>query len=75
MDIGLQVSLSESFNIVSAGLCKVRDAPIVTSDEVSWNFFPFSRQRPTDSESIVKVIDRTLFTIDILSGQSGNGEH
>ena len=59
MDIGLQVSLSESFNIVSADFVS-QDIPIVTSSEVSW--MPrFFTAEPTDSESIVKAIDRTLF--------------
>lgn len=59
MDIGLQVSLSESFNIVSADFVS-QDTPIVTSDEVSW-MPAFFTAESTDSESIVRAIDRTLF--------------
>jgi hypothetical protein len=59
MDIGLQASLSETFNIVSADFVS-QDVPIVTSSEVSWmpKFFVAS---PTDTESIVCAMERTLF--------------
>lgn len=59
MDIGLQVSLSESFNIVSADFVS-QDTPIVTSSEVSWMPWFFTAE-PTDSEAIVDAIERTLF--------------
>jgi hypothetical protein len=35
MDIGMQLSYTESFNIVSADFV-VRDVPIVVSDAISW---------------------------------------
>lgn len=59
MDIGLQVSLSETFNIVSADFVS-QDVPIVTSSEVGWmpKFFVAS---PTNTESIIRAMSRTLF--------------
>ncbi len=49
MDIGLQVSFTETFNIVSADLvaCGI---PIVVSNEVQWAAFPHAD--PTDSSDI-----------------------
>jgi hypothetical protein len=59
MDIGLQVSLSETFNIVSADFVS-QDVPIVTSKEVMWmpKFFVAS---PNNTESIINAMKRTLF--------------
>lgn len=59
MDIGLQVSLSETFNIVSADFVS-QDVPIVTSREVMWmpKFFTAS---PNNTESIICAMNRTLF--------------
>lgn len=59
MDIGLQVSLSETFNIVSADFVS-QDVPIVTSREVMWmpKFFVAA---PNSTESIICAMKRTLF--------------
>lgn len=51
MDIGMQVSLSETFSIVTADMVSV-GLPIVVSHEVGWASF-FSKADPTDSEKIV----------------------
>jgi glycosyltransferase involved in cell wall biosynthesis len=59
MDLGLQVSFSETFNIVSADFVD-RDIPIVTSDEVDW-MPKFFTAKPTDTESIVRTMNRVLF--------------
>jgi hypothetical protein len=50
MDIGLQVSFSETFNIVSADFVSM-GVPIVVSGEVPWA--PrFIKASPTDSQAI-----------------------
>ena len=58
MHLGLQVSFSETFNIVSADFVG-EDVPIVTSAEVSWmpNVFTAS---PTDTATIVRAMERAL---------------
>ncbi len=58
MHIGLQVSFSETFNIVSADFVG-QDVPIVTSSEVSWmpNVFTAS---PTDTVSIVRSMEMAM---------------
>ena len=51
MDIGMQVSLSESFNIVAADMV-IEDVPVVVSDEINW--LPWICQAdPKDSEDII----------------------
>ena len=59
MDIGLQVSFTETFNIVAADFA-VNNVPVVTSDEIHWSD-PLMRAHPTDSASIVKAMERALF--------------
>ena len=51
MDIGMQVSLSESFNIVTADLIS-QDVPVVTSKEIKFVSYPFKAD-PTDTDQIV----------------------
>lgn len=51
MDIGMQVSLSETFSIVTADMVSV-GLPIVVSHEVGWANF-LSKADPTNSEKIV----------------------
>lgn len=51
MDIGMQVSLSETFSIVSADMVSV-GLPIVVSPEVGWAN-TISKAAPTNSEDIV----------------------
>lgn len=50
MDIGLQVSFSETFNIVSADLLS-QGVPVVTSDEIPW-VNPWFTAKPTKSNHI-----------------------
>ncbi len=54
MDIGLQVSFSETFNIVAADLVN-NNIPVVVSDEISW-VSPLFYAKTTSSKSIVKKI-------------------
>lgn len=56
MDIGMQVSFSETFNIVTADLL-TNGVPVVVSDEVRW-VAPQLRADPNDSHSIVKTLGR-----------------
>jgi hypothetical protein len=58
MDIGMQASLSETYNIVSADMVSV-GLPIVVSDEVNW-CSPISRVSAVDSKSIVEGLHRVL---------------
>lgn len=55
MDIGMQVSLSETFSIVSADLVSV-GVPIVVSPEVGWASL-VSKVKPTDSRDIVAGLE------------------
>ena len=59
MDLGLQVSFSETFNIVSADFVD-RDIPIVTSTEVDW-MPKFFTAHTTSTKSIVRAMKRVLF--------------
>ena len=58
MHIGLQVSFSETFNIVSADFVS-EDVPIVTSPEVDWMPL-FLTAEPTDVGSIVRAMGRAM---------------
>jgi len=54
MDIGMQVSFSESFNIVSADFAN-NYVPIVVSDEINW--LPWwTKAKPTCTKSIVRKL-------------------
>ena len=59
MDIGLQVSFSETFNIVAADFVS-EDVPIVTSKEINWmpKFFVADS---TKAKTIADTMSRTLF--------------
>lgn len=57
MDIGMQVSFSETFNIVAADLIS-QGVPIVCSDEIPWSFSKFNAI-PEDSKSIVDALNKT----------------
>lgn len=59
MDIGLQVSFSETFNIVAADMVTSR-IPVVLSPEMTWSS-KFCQANPTDTKSIV---DRMLGVLD-----------
>lgn len=54
MDIGMQVSFSETFNIVGADLIS-QGVPIVSSDEIPWIFNCYTA-KPTESEEITKKL-------------------
>jgi hypothetical protein len=56
MDIGMQVSLSESFNIVAADFVS-SGKPIVVSPNIRWAS-PFSKTNPNSVRSIVKGLYR-----------------
>jgi hypothetical protein len=60
MDIGLQVSFSETFNIVSADFVN-NNIPVVTSNEVDW-VNPVFYANPSKVESIVSKMKRALFS-------------
>lgn len=62
MDLGAQVSYSETFNIVSADMV-VNDVPIVTSSEVRW-VDPTFHADPNDSRDIVATMHRAM-TCDV----------
>jgi len=57
MDIGMQVSFSETFNIVGADFIS-QGVPLVTSDEIPWASSLYNAD-PVDSESIVKALTKT----------------
>jgi glycosyltransferase involved in cell wall biosynthesis len=58
MDVSLQVSYTETFNIVTADAV-VNDVPVVTSPDISWiNYLSYAD--PNDSNSIVAAIERVL---------------
>ena len=59
MDIGLQVSFSETFNIVAADF-SVNDVPVVTCKEIDWSN-KYLHADPTDCESIVEAMYRAQF--------------
>lgn len=56
MDLGLQVSLSETFNIVAADFVW-NNIPLVGSDEISW----LDRRYKADPNSIENIIDKMNF--------------
>lgn len=58
MDIGLQVSLSESFNIVTADFI-AQQIPIVVSDEITWAA-PEAKVETSDSVAIMDLMDSFL---------------
>ena len=56
MDLGLQVSFTETFSIVAADLV-TRDVPVVVSSEINW-VYPRYYAHPTDSNEIVEKMER-----------------
>lgn len=54
MDIGMQVSFSETFNIVAADLIS-QGVPVIGSDEIPW-LFPCYTAKPTESEEILSKL-------------------
>lgn len=59
MDIGMQVSFSETFNIVAADFVD-QNIPILTSVEIDWMPLLFTAE-PANSKSIVCGLHRVLF--------------
>lgn len=59
MDIGLQVSFTETFNIVAADFVN-NDVPVIVSDEIDW-VFDLYKAEPTDSSTIMKKMSLGLF--------------
>ena len=58
MDLGLQVSLSETFNIVTADFVK-QQIPVVVSNEINWIDNNF-RTNPTSLNDIIDTIHKSL---------------
>ncbi len=63
MDVGLQVSFTETFNIVAADFvdCNV---PIVVSDQIEWMSYLY-KAKPTDSKSIMEKMNFALKTSNL----------
>lgn len=59
MDMGMQVSYSETFNLVSADAV-AQNVPIVVSSEVSWAACVSKVEDPTDIDSMVKTMHRVM---------------
>jgi len=57
MDIGLQCSFSETFNIVGADLIS-QGVPLIGSKEIPWSS-SFGNADPTDSQEILDALHRT----------------
>jgi hypothetical protein len=57
MDIGLQCSFSETFNIVGADLIS-QGVPLIGSKEIPWST-GFGNADPTDSQDILDALYRT----------------
>ena len=54
MDIGMQVTFSETFNIVAADLV-TNDVPVVLSKEVEWSF-PWFHADPTSMKQMLEQL-------------------
>lgn len=59
MDLGMQVSLNESFNIVTADFVS-QNVPVVTSPEITFVSSMFTAT-PTDTNKIMKAMDWALW--------------
>jgi hypothetical protein len=55
MDVGMQVSFTETFNIVAADMVAA-GVPVVVSPEISW-VYTYSQADPTDLPAIVSVLN------------------
>lgn len=62
MDIGMQVSFSETFNIVAADMVAA-GLPIVVSPEIAWSS-KWSQADPTDAKDIKSVMLRVIGTLE-----------
>lgn len=56
MDVGLQLSFTETFNIVIADLV-ANDIPVVVSDEITW-VSKFCKTNPLNVSNIIKTLKR-----------------
>lgn len=65
MDIGMQVSLSETFNLVTADFVTM-NRPVLVSTEVDW-VDPRVQAGPTDSEDIIKKMRISLRAESIIA--------
>lgn len=59
MDIGLQVSFTETFNIVAADFVN-NNIPVIVSDEIIWTSDLYKAE-PTESKSIINKLSLGLF--------------
>jgi hypothetical protein len=64
MDIGLQVSFTESFNIVSADFVS-RGVPVIVSREIDWIPRHFWAN-PTDVNDIISTMESVLFGYNLM---------
>jgi hypothetical protein len=60
MDAGMQVSYSETFNIVAADFV-MNDIPVVVGPEIKW-VCPSYQANPNDSDNIKKLLGSALWT-------------
>jgi len=60
MDFGMQVSLSETFNIVTADLVN-NEIPVVVSSEIPW-IFPIFRAKPTSFNQIYFTLNVAYYS-------------
>jgi hypothetical protein len=59
MDLGMQVSFSETFNIVTADMVAL-GIPVVVSDEIEW-VYPFFHAIPQSTDDIVQTMKSAMF--------------
>lgn len=59
MDIGLQVSFTETFNIVAADFVN-NNIPVIVSDQIKW-VSGIYKSKPTESKSIINKLSLGLF--------------
>ena len=59
MDIGMQVSFTESFNIVAADMVSI-GIPVVTSPEIDW-VHPFFYANPNSTSDIAATLDKVWY--------------
>jgi hypothetical protein len=70
MDIGLQMSFTESFNIIVADLVSC-NVPVVTSPEIRWVDEDFQAE-PTSMEDIITKMNKVMFWKKILPRRNWN---
>ena len=70
MDLCMQVSFSETFNIVTADAV-TRNVPVVVSSEISWTL-PMCWAETTDVDNIVEVAKRALKNKTLIKGNKNS---